>query len=113
MPRKRTIKQCSKCGRTKPPDSIHKHHITKEPEQTVWLCSACHNEWHALERRSEMSFEEWIEAPPLSLLLAWLKTEFPPGTTWEQARAALYNSFDLLRDVFNRATDWEDIAHGD
>lgn len=47
---------CSQCGKKKPQEYLHAHHIFYyEGERNVWdydpiflvtLCSTCHNDWH-------------------------------------------------------------------
>ncbi len=66
--------KCKKCGRT---DHVQIHHVrarvdggTDELSNLCPLCVVCHEEWHACETATVVSFDQWLELPPYAVLLA-------------------------------------------
>ncbi len=73
---------CPKCGRdyAAAGGSWQGHHIVArsdggadDPDNIIYLCVACHTEWHAVERALDLSFHEWLTVPPAAWLIAvWI-----------------------------------------
>jgi len=75
---KRDGNKCVKCKSAV--KAIHAHHIVPKvfggsdnEGNLISLCFACHEEWHAVESASNMSFEEWLKAPCITSFLLWYR----------------------------------------
>jgi HNH endonuclease len=106
--RKRVLERdehkCCKCGR---PDALHIHHLlavmdggTDDDDNLKTLCKPCHREWHVVESVSHMSFDRWIEYPPVHRLITAMSciTSTDDAFEFVQVVKRVGRNFDLIKD---------------
>ena len=88
---------CQKCGRR---NGLECHHLqprrrggSNESDNLITLCTACHNEWDAAESGTHMTFDEWMDTPPYSALVALYRTV--PSET----RQAAYQTWQMFKGM--------------
>lgn len=92
---------CQRCGEK---SNIHRHHIimkadggNDEPDNIMPLCVSCHMEWHALEIKSTISFEEWLTTPTYNELLAFYRTDWPSDMDAKTIKDTFIQSVQIIR----------------
>lgn len=93
--------RCAKCYKK---GGLELHHIdphaaggSDDPSNLIYLCSTCHKEWHYYAGGS-LTFEKWLELPPVQLLYAWL------GNTEDQG---VLDELGAVRNLMGYASGYD------
>jgi hypothetical protein len=100
---KRDGRRCRKCGGV---NEVAAHHVLRldrggpdTADNMLALCAICHAEWHMIETYAPRDFMQWLDMPPLGVLLTYLDRPdlWPEDMTARQFREELLKGFRAVR----------------